>query len=56
MAQIWPETHFVTTFYRVDVAGGDVEMNDEHSRYRWATSPSGLHPYVAEMIERSGIF
>jgi len=31
-------------------------MNGEHRQYRWVTSPSDLHPYVAEMIERAGIF
>jgi len=57
MAHIWPEIHTVTTFYRVDVASGDVEMNDEHSDYRWITGDTGdLHPFVAEMIERAEIF
>jgi len=57
MAQIWHETHFITTFYRVDVASGDVEMNDEHSDYKWITGdPGDLHPFVAEMIERARIF
>ena len=57
MAHIWPEIHTVTTFYRVDVANGDVEMNDEHSDYTWITGNTGdLHPFVAEMIERAGIF
>jgi len=57
MAHIWPEIHTVTTFYRVDVASGDVEMNDEHSDYRWITeNAEDLHPYVAEMIERADIF
>ena len=57
MDQIWSETHFVTTFYRVDVASGDVKMNDEHSDYRWITGDTGdLHSFVREMIERSEIF
>ncbi|MBA7609623.1 GDP-mannose mannosyl hydrolase [subsurface metagenome] len=57
MAHIWPEIHTVTTFYRVDVASGNVEMNDEHSDYRWITGDTGdLHPFVTEMIERAGIF
>ena len=57
MSRIWPEVHTVTTFYVVEVAGGDVEMNDEHSDYRWVTEdPGDLHPFVAEMVERAGIF
>ncbi len=44
----------MTTFYRVDVASRDIEMNDEHSDHRWITGD--LHPFVAEMIERAGIF
>ena len=57
MAHIWPEIHTVTTFYRVDVVNGDVEMNDEHSDYRWIAGDTGdLHPFVREMITRSGIF
>ena len=57
MAHIWPEIHTVTTFYRVDVASGDVEMNDEHSDCRWITGDTGdLHPFVVEMIARSEIF
>jgi hypothetical protein len=41
----------------VDVASGDVEMNDEHSDHRWITETTGdLHPFVTEMIKRSGIF
>jgi hypothetical protein len=54
MAHIWPEIHTVTTFYRVDMASGDVEVNDEHSDYRWITGD--LHPFVAKMIERAGIY
>ena len=54
MAHIWPESHTVTTFYRVDVASGDVEMNDKHSDYRWITGD--LHPFVAKVIERAGIY
>jgi len=43
--------------YLVTVTSGDVEMNDEHSDYRWITGdPGDLHPFVAEMIERAGIF
>ena len=57
MAHIWPEIHTVTTFYRVDVASGDVEMNDEHSDYRWITGETeDLHPFIREMIARSEIF
>ena len=57
MAHIWPEIHTVTTFHRVDVASGDVEMNDEHSDYTWITETTeDLHPFVTERMERSGIF
>ena len=57
MAHIWPEIHTVTTFYRVDVASDDVKMNDEHSDYTWITENTGdLHPFIREMIARSGIF
>ena len=56
-AHIWPEIHTVATFYRVDVASGDVEMNDEHSDYTWITETTeDLHPFIREMITRSEIF
>ena len=39
---------------RARAASGDVEMNDEHSDYRWISE--NLQPFVREMIARSGIF
>ena len=38
MEHIWPETHTVTIFHRVDVADNTVTMNDEHSDYKWVNS------------------
>ena len=57
MTQIWPEVHTVTTFYRVDVGGDEVIMNEEHRDHTWTSElREGLHPYLEEMIRRSSIF
>ncbi len=56
MSHIWPTTHAVTVYYHIEAADDDVEMNDEHSAYRWITEISeDLHPYLKEMIEESGV-
>lgn len=57
MSHIWPETHTITTFYRVDVDSEKVIMNDEHRSYKWFPEfNTELHPYLKEMIMRSAIY
>ncbi len=57
MCHIWPEVHFVTSFFRVDVEDDAVVLNDEHSDFRWVSSVNDeLHPYLIQMINESKIF
>lgn len=57
MTHFWPETHVVTVFYRVDVDGDQVKMNDEHSAYKWISEATNdLHPFLKRMIEESEVF
>lgn len=57
MSHIWPEVHFVTSFFRVDVEDDAVVLNDEHSDFRWVSSVNDeLHPYLIQMINESKIF
>ena len=57
MSHIWPEVHFVTCFFRVDVDDDAVVLNDEHSDFRWISSVNDeLHPYLIHMIRESKIF
>jgi ADP-ribose pyrophosphatase YjhB (NUDIX family) len=57
MTQVFKEHQTVTVFYRVDVLGGDVIMNEEHCDYKWIkNTDEDLHPYVEHMIKVSKIF
>ena len=57
MCHFWPGYHTVTTYYRAEVDGRDVVLNQEHSEYKWITEPTmDLHPYLQEMIKKSKIF
>ena len=57
MCHFWTDAHYVTTFFRVDVAGDVVRMDDEHDEYMWVSElPDDVHPLVREMAERAGIF
>jgi colanic acid biosynthesis protein WcaH len=57
MCHLWPKSHFVTTFFRIDVADDNVRLNSEHSAYRWVDKiTDDLHPFVRQMIEESEIF
>ena len=57
MCHFWTDTHYVTTFFRVDVAGDVVRMDDEHDEYVWVSElHDDAHPLVREMAERAGIF
>ena len=57
MCHFWSDAHYVTTFFRVDVTGDVVRMDDEHNEYMWVSElPDGVHPLVREMAERAGIF
>ena len=57
MSHIWPDAHYVTTFFRIDVEDDDVRINPEHGEYMWVEElPDDVHPFVIEMVERAGIF
>ena len=57
MCYFWTDTHYVTTFFMIDVAGDVVWMDDEHDEYMWVSElPDDAHPLVREMAERAGIF
>ena len=38
MAHFWSDAHYVTTIHRVDVAGSEIRMDDEHDGYMWSPS------------------
>jgi len=47
----------VTTYYKVEVNTDNVKPDKQHRDYRWInTMEDGLHPYLFEMIENSGLF
>jgi colanic acid biosynthesis protein WcaH len=57
MSHFWSDVHFITIFFRADVGSDKVELNDEHSDFKWVSSISeDLHPYMKHMIKESGIF
>ena len=57
MTHFWSDAHYVTTIHRVDVAGSEIRMDDEHDGYMWVSElPDDAHPLVREMAERAGIF
>jgi hypothetical protein len=44
-------------FRRVDIEEDEVTRDEQHSAYKWIKEPTeDLHPYLREMITRSGIF
>jgi len=57
MSHNWPEAQTITVFYKVNVSNDIPELNDEHSDYKWIKEiDDDLHPYLAYMIEKTGIF
>jgi colanic acid biosynthesis protein WcaH len=57
MAHIWPNAESITVFYKVDVDGENVVMNDEHRAFKWVNEiDENLNVYVKEMIRESGLF
>jgi colanic acid biosynthesis protein WcaH len=57
MTHMYPEAHYVTTFFRVEVKTNSVKLNHEHRGKRWVTKiPEDVHPYVRQMIEEARIF
>jgi colanic acid biosynthesis protein WcaH len=57
MSHIYSNAHYVTTFFRVDVADDKVRLNEEHRDFKWISNlETDLHPYVRQMIEELGIF
>jgi len=54
---MWPYAHTVTTYNRVEVDSDKVKLDKQHREYRWInTMEDDLHPYIAEMIENTGLF
>ena len=57
MSHMWPQVHTVTTYYRVEVNTDKVKPDEQHREYKWInTLEDDLHPYLAEMIENTGLF
>ena len=57
MSHMWPEAHTVTTYYKVEVNTGKVKLDEQHRECRWINKmEEGLHPYLVEMIENTGLF
>jgi len=57
MSHFWPTAHTVTTYYRVEVDSDKVKLDEQHRDHRWInTMEDDLHPYLVEMITKSGIF
>jgi len=57
MSHLWPQTHCVSNFFRIDAANDNVKMNNEHRECRWISKiPNDLHPYLKQMIRESEIF
>ncbi len=57
MSHMWPQVHTVTTYYGVEVNTDKVKPDEQHREYKWSnTMEDDLHPYLAEMIENTGLF
>ena len=57
MGHLYPQVHYVTTFFRVDVMDDGVVLNEEHRDYKWISElTDDLHSYVKHMIREAGIF
>jgi colanic acid biosynthesis protein WcaH len=57
MTHLWPQAHYVSTFFRAEVTSDKVKMNDEHADYIWITELNDdLHPYLRTMIKEASIF
>ena len=57
MSHIWSEAHTVTTIFGVEVNTDKVKPDKQHRDYRWINRiEDGLHPYLVEMIENTGLF
>jgi colanic acid biosynthesis protein WcaH len=57
MSHIWPNSHHIAIFYRVDVSEDEVKINEEHRAFKWISKVTDeLHPYLKGMIQESEIF
>ena len=57
MSHFWPTAHTVTTYYKVEVNTDKVKPDEQHRDYRWINKmEDDLPPYLAEMIENTGLF
>jgi colanic acid biosynthesis protein WcaH len=56
MVQKFDELQSVTIFYRVDVSGDNVILNEDHSDYKWIDKDTHeIHPYISEMLRKAKI-
>jgi len=57
MTHLWPQAHYVSTFFLAEVMDDRVKMNDEHREYKWILGiTDDLHPYLKQMIKEASIF
>lgn len=57
MSHYWPEVQTITVFHRVEVTCKKVEMNNEHTDYKWVERlEESFHPYLKYMIKTAKIF
>lgn len=57
MGHFYPQAHYITTFFRVDVQDNQVVLNVEHREYKWISKlTDDLHHYVKQMIKEAEIF
>ena len=57
MSHLWPQAHYVSTFFVADVADNRVKLNDEHRDYMWISKLSNdVHPFVKYMIKETESF
>ena len=57
MSHFWPQAHYISTFYRIDVNNDYIKLNDEHRDYKWISKiTDDLHPYIKQMSMEANIF
>lgn len=57
MTHLYPQAHYVTTFFRVDVKSNNVKLNHEHRSLKWITKTTeDVHPYIIQMVKKAKIF
>lgn len=57
MTHLWPQAHYISTFFRADVSDDKIKLNDEHREYKWVSKiTDDLHPYLKQIIKEAHIF